>query len=106
MRPQDEEKRRESERAKKLQIDQLRADTRWLMSSPAGRRLVWGWLERAGVYRTSFNEAALTMAFREGERNMGLVLQGQVLSHCPEDFMRMLAEGPPGSGAHTESDAA
>ena len=34
--------------------------------SKRGRRIVWRFLERAGVYRLSFNTNAMAMAFAEG----------------------------------------
>lgn len=67
-------------------------DIKWLMSSKRGRRIVWRLLERAGVYRTSFNTNALTMAFNEGVRNEGLRLVAQLNTSCPGHYTTMLAE--------------
>lgn len=68
-------------------------DVKWLMSSPRGRRLTWWLLEKAGVNRTSFSNSGSVMAFNEGQRNVGLVLQAHVLEAAPERFMEMLTEG-------------
>jgi hypothetical protein len=68
------------------------ADVKWMMSSPRGRRIVWWFLEKAGVNRTSFNNSGSVMAFNEGQRNMGLMLQAQVIEHCTDDFVTMLSE--------------
>lgn len=67
-------------------------DVKWLMSNKRGRRFVARLLERAGVWRLSFNTNALTMAFNEGHRNEGLRLLAQVAAHCPERYMEMLKE--------------
>lgn len=67
-------------------------DIRWLMSSPRGRRLVWWLLGKCGVNRTSFNNSGSVMAFNEGQRNIGLMLQAEVLESSPESYMTMLNE--------------
>jgi len=67
-------------------------DLRWLMSDKRGRRIVWRWLERAGVWRLSFNSEALTMAFNEGGRNQGLMLLNLLLATCPKPYNLMMEE--------------
>ncbi len=67
-------------------------DVRWLMSSPRGRRLVWWLLSKCGVNRTSFNNSGSVMAFNEGQRNIGLLLQAEVIDASPDAFMTMLTE--------------
>lgn len=67
-------------------------DVRWLMSSPRGRRLVWWLLSKSGVSRTSFNNSGSVMAFNEGQRNIGLMLQAEVLEASPDAYMTMLQE--------------
>lgn len=82
--------------AQKLRVDNARKtfvdDIRWLVSSPRGRRLVWWILGKAGVNRTSFNNSGSVMAFNEGQRNIGLMLQGEVLDANAEAYMTMLQE--------------
>jgi hypothetical protein len=67
-------------------------DFKWLMSSKRGRRVVWRLLDRAGVFRLSFNTNAMQMAFAEGNRNEGLRILGQIHSHCPELYPQMMKE--------------
>jgi len=67
-------------------------DIKWLMSSPRGRRLSWWILEKAGVNRTSFSNSGSVMAFNEGQRNMGLMLQAEIIGLAPERYMEMLTE--------------
>lgn len=72
------------------------ADIKWLMSSPRGRRLAWWLLEKAGVNRTSYSNSGSAMAFNEGQRNMGLMIQADIVSLAPERYMEMLVEGRSG----------
>ena len=67
-------------------------DTKWLMSTKRGRRIVWRLLERAGVFRLSFNTNAMQMAFAEGARNEGLRTLAHIHAACPESYQVMLAE--------------
>lgn len=66
-------------------------DTKWLMSHPEGRRIVWGLLEIAGVFRTSMTADNWTF-FNEGQRNLGLQLMDKVLTHCPDEYALMTKE--------------
>jgi hypothetical protein len=67
-------------------------DVKWLMSSKRGRRMLWRTLDRAGVFRLSFNTNSMTMAFAEGARNEGLRLMATIHSACPELYPTMLKE--------------
>tara|TARA_R110000744_G_scaffold350652_1_gene456344 strand:+ start:324 stop:626 length:303 start_codon:yes stop_codon:yes gene_type:complete len=67
-------------------------DIKWLMSSPRGRRLVWWLMSKSGVSRTSFSNSGSVMAFNEGQRNIGLMLQGESLEHSPDHYFTMLTE--------------
>ena len=90
---------RSQERAKadtdlrnKLAKDTEEADTKWLMASKQGRRIVWRSLDRAGVFRLSFNTDPLTTAFNEGSRNEGLRILAQIHTLCPELYPVMVKE--------------
>ncbi|MFN7610835.1 MAG: endopeptidase [bacterium] len=85
---QSEAHRQKAENARKTFVE----DVKWLMSSPRGRRLVWWLLSKSGINRTSFNNSGSVMAFNEGQRNIGLMLQGEVLEASPDAFMTMLEE--------------
>lgn len=67
-------------------------DIKWLMGSKRGRRIVWRGLDRAGVYRLSFNTNSMTMAFAEGGRNEGLRMTALIQRNCPELYTLMLKE--------------
>ena len=90
---------RSQERAKqdkelraKLAKDNEEADFKWLMSSKRGRRIVWRLLERAGVFRLSFNTNSMAMAFAEGSKNEGLRTIGMIHTLCPELYPVMVRE--------------
>ena len=67
-------------------------DLKWLMSSKRGRRIAYRMLEKAGVWRLSFNTNALTMAFNEGRKNEGLSLLANITTHCPDRYSEMMKE--------------
>ena len=67
-------------------------DVRWLMGSKRGRRIVWRLLDRAGVFRISFNTNAMAMAFAEGNRNEGLRMIALIHRCCPDLYPTMLRE--------------
>jgi hypothetical protein len=67
-------------------------DLKWLMSSKRGRRVIWRLLDRAGVFRLSFNTNAMSMAFSEGNRNEGLRTLMLIHTLCPELYPTMVKE--------------
>lgn len=81
----------QSEETRKLAIDQEKMDMQWLMGSKRGRRIMWRLLERTGVYRSSFTGNSETF-FREGQRNVGLMLMAQIHEVCPDQYAVMLKE--------------
>jgi hypothetical protein len=84
--------RAKAEHARKILLINEGEDFRWLMSNKRGRRVVWRWLEKTGVYRSSFNHSGSLTAFNEGSRNIGLMLISQVHEFCPEQYLTMLQE--------------
>lgn len=87
---QDRRKARSEDRAKLLSLrDQ--DDFKWLMGDKRGRRVVWRLLERTGVFRSSFTGNSETF-FREGERNVGLVLMAHIHEYSPEQYALMIRE--------------
>lgn len=67
-------------------------DFKWLMSNKRGRRIVWRLLEQAGVFRISFSQNSMQMAFNEGGRNYGNKILAQIHLLCPELYPAMLKE--------------
>ena len=83
LRQQEDAAEKAKDRAKQKAHAELE-DMKWLMGVKRGRRVVYGILERAGVWRLSFHTNALQMAFNEGCRNEGLALLSKLQLHCPE----------------------
>lgn len=69
-----------------------------LMEQPHGRNFIWDLLEQTHMLSTSFSDDAMTMAFREGERNFGLRLWSAVQDANPAKLITMLAEKGQASG--------
>lgn len=67
-------------------------DLKWLMSSQKGRRIVKRWLLDCGIFNSTFNTNALTMAYSEGSRSNGLNLLNEINTHCPELYVPMINE--------------
>lgn len=95
MDPTDIRLREKQEAARKDAIrktaEQEAADFKWLMSDKRGRRIVWGLLERTGLYKSSFTGNSETF-FREGARNVGLQYMALVHEHCADKYNLMVSE--------------
>ena len=63
-----------------------------LMSTVPGREWVWNRLASANVFVVSAPIDALQMAFREGERNQGILLLNDVMQWCPDEFILAMRE--------------
>ena len=87
-----EQAQADADAAARAAADLELGDLKWLMSNKRGRRFVHRLLERSGVFRLSFDQNALRMAFNEGTRNEGLRLIAQLTEHCSERYIEMLTE--------------
>lgn len=67
-------------------------DLKWLMGHVQGRRIVWRLLRQYGVFRSSFSQNPIEMAFLEGKRNDGIKLYADILEHAPERHAEMINE--------------
>lgn len=63
-----------------------------LLGTPNGRRWFGDILASCHIYSTSFDHDLSVMAFREGERNVGLRLLSLASSASPESVLAMLKE--------------
>ncbi|AWZ98872.1 hypothetical protein L356_09025 [Enterobacter sp. MGH 10] len=89
----DEEELRIQNERKKNDLEQReKDDIKFVMDSEQGRRVVWGLLERGQVFGTCFNVDPNITAFNEGQRNLALVLFQRVMTHCPDQYLKMAAE--------------
>lgn len=89
---QQDETRKAAGQRQKLARKQEVADFVWLMGDPRGRRIVWRQLSAAGVFQSSFDPTAMTMAFNEGRRSEGLRLLAQIHELCPDLYVTMMKE--------------
>lgn len=62
------------------------------LSTPQGRIWFHQLLSACHIFSTTFNGNALNAAFAEGERNVGLMVYGDIVTHCPDEFVRMMRE--------------
>lgn len=86
---------REAERDEALGREKRRKeleDLKWIMAHAQGRRVVWRLLERAGLYRSSFNHSGSLMSFNEGRRDMGLFVLAEISEAAPEGYLKLLRE--------------
>lgn len=82
---------------KKVLDSRLRArrdadDLRQILSTLAGRRLVWRYLTICHVFETAFNNSGSVTAFNLGEQNIGLKLLAEINETDPEAYLKMLKE--------------
>src|SRR5262249_24552463 len=63
-----------------------------LMSTIPKRRWSLEILEACPVFATSFNRDAHTMAFMEGQRDIGLRLLSDIMASCPDEYILMMRE--------------
>lgn len=77
--------------AEKRKRDREQSDLKKILATPEGRRFVWGLLEQAGVFRSSFTGNSQTF-FLEGRRDLGLQLLAKVFAAKPEAFAQMQRE--------------
>ncbi|WP_296262506.1 hypothetical protein [uncultured Enterobacter sp.] len=89
----DEEELRIQNERKKHDLEQReKNDIKFVMDSEQGRRVVWGLLEKGQVFGTCFTVDPHITAFNEGQRNLALVLFQRVMTHCPDQYLKMAAE--------------
>ncbi|EAA5446073.1 hypothetical protein JZA95_000762 [Salmonella enterica subsp. enterica serovar Anatum] len=89
----DEEELRIQNERKKHDLEQReKDDIKFVMDSEQGRRVVWSLLEKGQVFGTCFNVDPNITAFNEGQRNLALVLFQRVMTHCPDQYLKMAAE--------------
>jgi hypothetical protein len=68
-------------------------DLRTLLKLPYGRRFVWRFLSKCGVFMQSLVPGETdSTAFNEGRRSIGLTLLKQVIDINPEAYLQMTKE--------------
>ncbi len=84
-------RKQDGEMLDRAKRQELSDDINWLMADARGRRLMRQWLAFCGVDQTSFTGDSKTF-FREGARNVGLMLKAQVVEHAMDGYFAMLRE--------------
>lgn len=68
-------------------------DLRQILETEYGRRFVWRYLERCGVFRGGApGTSALLEYFSKGERNIGLQLLSEIEEAGPDYLIKMMIE--------------
>ncbi len=81
--------RKRAEKTEALKLEVIRN----VMSTSAGRKWIYGILERCHMYSTSFIQGSPDgTAFNEGARNQGIQLFLEVESAAPADYIKMVRE--------------
>lgn len=91
----DEILREQQEERLRLEKRQADDDTRWLMATATGRRIVWRLLVRARVFGSTFDQHAGVMSFNEGQRSQGLQILADINRLCPHQYPVMTQENQP-----------
>lgn len=82
--PDDREPNEDLKQKAALRREQRKSDYLAVMSTPEGVRVLRDILRFAHIYQTSYRMDAGYMAFKEGERNVGLMLISQMGEASPE----------------------
>lgn len=86
-----DEQKAKREKAQRLDAYLSDEDMKWFMGAKRGRRIAYRILDRSGVFRSSFTGNSETF-FREGMRNVGLILLNQIHEVVPESYVLMMKE--------------
>ncbi len=68
------------------------SDLRKVLSSVEGRRLIWRWLTKGGMFRCSFVPNANETAFNEGRRAWANEMMAEMDLHAPGQLVTALKE--------------
>jgi hypothetical protein len=80
------------QRRKKTKADEARDDLRVVLALPQGRRVLRRLLEKAAPFASSFDSDPAVIAFREGHRNMGLILVAMLAEVDGQALAALLVE--------------
>jgi hypothetical protein len=87
--------KKQSHRVKEIDR-QEQNDVKFLLSNIQGRRFLWKYLSKCGVYRTSFTGSSETF-FKEGQRNVGLWILDDITRANPDAYLLMIKENKSGN---------
>lgn len=68
-------------------------DLKSLLKTEVGRRFCWKLISSTHVFSSSFSpDNDRVTSFREGERNIGLMLIADIMEACPDRYIQMQRE--------------
>lgn len=82
------EARKKEKLARQLELEEIK----WVLSSKGGRKFLWRWLGKCGVYSLSFNQHNSVMSFNEGKRSIGNELMLEINEADSKAFVLMMQE--------------
>lgn len=97
---EDRRKQRDEEIRQRALLDAQ--DFEAIATLPAGRRLLKRLMAECGIYQSTFTGDALTSAYQEGKRTMGLWLIEQ-FNPCPDLYIQLIKEKEPEDGRNTHN---
>ena len=65
-------------------------DVKDLMASKAGHRFIWRVLSQAKMFIHNPITDHAAMAYREGQRRLGLMIFADIMEACPETYLKMI----------------
>jgi hypothetical protein len=80
------------QRGKKNKGDDARDDLKAVLALPEGRRFIRRVLEKTAPFSSSFSADGMAMAFREGHRNVGLILVAMLAEADPVVLAGLLVD--------------
>lgn len=91
----DEEQVARANRKQKLERDRELDDLRAVLSTPAGRRLLWRFMDRYMAFRSIFSTDALIMARNSGWQDVAHWIMHEIELAKPDAFLTMMQENAP-----------
>lgn len=82
---------KKQEAAKLAEADR-RDGWRHMMATPASRRVMWEQFEIVSLFQVSSVKEHGPLAFNEGRRSVAIQVMTDLLTHCPEQYDRMVVE--------------
>jgi hypothetical protein len=87
--------RKDIRRLEKLSAENERARIEFVvaaMGTKQGRSWFLNLLSLCSIFDGTFTGDALLESFTKGQRNIGLMVYNDIVTHCPDDFVRMMKE--------------
>lgn len=83
---------REAEKAQKAFEQERAVVVASIMEHKGGRAWMLSILETCHIFSSSFTNNALSTAFKEGERNIGIKLLASIMQASPDNYILMMRE--------------